>query len=316
MNLCRTLLAGLITLMPTAGLADIRVPDSTHVEIRGSLAMGSVARLVAERYMHDHPDAVVTVAGGGTRRGLKSLIVGTGDLAMGTDGIPEDIEKLASDSGVKITAHTVFSDAVVVVVNPSNPVKDLSMRDLRDIFRGKILRWSDVGRDLARSSAPAIVDAGAAVHEVAPKAVVSRDTTRKPAHLPDAAAPEQDDIQVVTFEGSQGAYETFKKEVLGDEYVITPRAREVSTRDFYGAITDRAIGYVGIHGVRQLKMLTVDGVVGSVENVRAGRYPITRKLAIFQKEPVTPSVASVVEYFLDPAIGQTIADSLGNVPVR
>ncbi len=235
---------------------------------------------------------------------------------MGTDIIPEDIEKLARDRGVRLSAHPVFSDAVVVVVNPSNPINDLSMRDLRDIFRGKIVHWRDVGRDSGRAGASAGGAASASAPRAAPKLATERAVTKKPDRTPDAAALDEPDIEVVTFDGNQGPYETFKKEVLGDEYVITPRAREVTIKDFHDAITDRAIGYIGIHGVRQLKALTIDGVVGNVENVRAGRYPITRKLALFQREPASATVTSLVDDFLDPAIGQKIAESLGNVPVR
>ncbi len=285
-----------LALGSAASQADIVVPVGPHVEIRGSLAMGSVARAVAETYMSDHAEAVVTVSGGGTYRGLKSLIVGTADMAMATDPVlSEDLAKLAARKHVTIESHPVFSDAVVAVVNPRNALARITLRQLRDVFSGKVVRWADLG-----------VTTGS----------VPRKTTGLDAGSADSGAPEEADIEVVTFAGNVGPYETFKKEVLGDEYVITPRAHEVDYKSFEDAIHDRAIGYVGLHQVGHLKALEIDGVVASAETVRAGRYPIARQLSIFVRKPASPAVDALVEYFLAHDKGQRIAESLGNVPVR
>ena len=327
-------LVALLALTPTFALADVALPESDHVEIRGAPAMAAVAQLVAERYMQDHHDAIVTVSGGGSRRGLKSLVVGTAQLAMATDVIPEDIEKLARDAKVKLRGRPVYSDAVAVVVHPKNPITNLSMHDLRDIFRGKLVHWKEVGREASETARQGGGDAGVARAPQPIKADRIRTprgnggSARRPSlprdagSLPDSGGAvevnpsEPADIEVVTFAGNQGPYETLKREVLGDEYVITPRAREVGYQEFYDAITEKAIGYVGIHGVKQLKMVTIDGVVGSVENVRSERYPIRRQLSIYARDPAPQSVTSVLDYFLEPAIGQRLTESLGNVPLR
>jgi phosphate transport system substrate-binding protein len=279
-------------LASVTSLADVLVPAGPHVEIRGSLAMGSVARAVAEQYMSDHPEAVVTVSGGGTYRGLKSVIVGTADMAMGTDLVPEGLAKMASDAHVALENHAIFSDAVVVVVSPSNPLANLSMRQLRDVFSGKVVRWDSLGVELPSKR---------------------RKDTRAAA---DGGAPVEADIDVVTFAGNIGPYETFKKEVLGDEYVITPRAREVDFRSFEEAMGENAIGYVGLHQVGRLKALLVDGVGANAENVRSGRYPIARQLSLFIRKPASPTVTALLEYFVARDKGQRIAESLGNVPVK
>jgi phosphate transport system substrate-binding protein len=279
-------------LASVTSLADVIVPAGPHVEIRGSLAMGPVARAVAEEYMSDHPEAVVTVSGGGTYRGLKSVIVGTADMAMGTEVVPDELAKMATYSHVALESHAIFSDAVVVVVNPTNPLANLSMRQLRDVFSGKVALWASLGVELPSKR---------------------RKDTRT---VTDAGAPEEADIDVVTFAGNIGPYETFKKEVLGDEYVITRRAREVDYRSFEEAMGDNAIGYVGLHQVGRLKALKVDGVVANAESVRSGRYPIARQLSLFVRKPASPTVTALVEYFLAKDKGQRIAESLGNVPVK
>jgi phosphate transport system substrate-binding protein len=280
--------------LSATSLAAIDVPEGPHVDIRGAMAMGAVAHGVAEEFMNDHPDAVVTVSGGGTYRGLKSVIVGTADIAMATDVIPEDLAALASRMHVTLETHAVFSDAVVVVVNPKNPLVSLSMRQLRDIFSGKTVRWADLGVE------PGTPRRGlGAVHG-----------------RTDGGAPDEGDIDVVTFEGNGGPYETFKNEVLGSSYVITPRAREVGYAEFVQSIGESTIGYVGLHQVGHLKALQIDGVVASAETVRSGRYPIARQLSIVVKKPASPTVDALVLAFLAKDKGQRIAESLGNVPVQ
>jgi phosphate transport system substrate-binding protein len=304
----------LAVLAPAVGMADVVVPEGKHVEIRGSLSMGAVARAVAEKYMTDHPDAVVTVAGGGTHRGLKSVLVGTADIAMGTEGIPEAVAKMAADEKIVLKAEPVFSDAVIVVVSPSNPISNVSLKDLRDIFRGKLTRWADVGRGGAeRTDTKVAAEAPKGIAApAAPKAAPP-----KPPGLADAGAPAEDaDIEVVTFDANSGLYETFKKEVLGDNYVITPSAKEISYRNLEEAIGAKGIGYTGLHGRGNLKALSIDGVVGSAENVRSKHYPIARELVVYHREPASKATQGVIEYFLAKDKGQQIAESLGNVPVR
>jgi phosphate transport system substrate-binding protein len=132
--------------VPRIALADLRLPSSPQsLEIRGSGAMGSLARAVAEQYMADHKDAVVTIQTSGSHQGLKSLIVGTSALAMATDEVPEELEKLAKERGVELLRTDVYRDALAVVVHPQNPVKHLTLKQLHDLFKGTITNWTELG---------------------------------------------------------------------------------------------------------------------------------------------------------------------------
>ena len=296
-----SLLALALFSIPT--LADVVVPREHHVEIRGAPAMSAVARAVAELYMSDHPDVTVTVSGGGTYRGFKSVIVGTADMAMGTEDLTDELTKLASDRHVELEEHAVFSDAVVPVVAPESPVGSLSMRQLRDIFSGRVRRWEELGVGLRPTSEGAL--AGPPVGKM---------PFRRPGA--DAGGDQEPDIDVVTFVGNAGPYETFKKEVLGDDFVMTPRAREIEYAALEGALGPRSIGYVGMHQVGRLKALRVDGVAATPETVRSGKYSIARRLSIFVRKPASRPTSDVLDYFLAKDKGQRIAESLGNVPVQ
>jgi phosphate transport system substrate-binding protein len=135
-----------VALTASESQADVRVQRTAEsIEIRGSGSVLPLAQRVAEAYMADHPQAIVVVSAGGDRRGLKSLILGTCDMAMAGSDVPEDLAKLALDAKVELSSAEVYQDAVVVVVDPDNPVSDLSMKQLRDVFRGAITTWRDLG---------------------------------------------------------------------------------------------------------------------------------------------------------------------------
>jgi phosphate transport system substrate-binding protein len=135
-----------MTLGPVRSRAEVRAQASAaSLEIRGSGSVLPLAQHVAEAYMTDHPDSIVVVSSGGDRHGLKSLILGTCEMAMSGTDVPEDLAALASDRKVALVSTDVYQDAVVAVVHPSNPIRDLSMRQLRDVFRGAITNWRDLG---------------------------------------------------------------------------------------------------------------------------------------------------------------------------
>jgi len=140
------LLLAALWLISAAGLADVKSAGSARcVEIRGAATMSPMAFAVAERFMADHPEVVVTVAAGGAHRGIKSVLVGNADLGLAGDVVPEEYEKYARDHGIRLVKDHVYTDALVVVVHDSNPIGNLSLAQLRDIYRGAIVNWKDVG---------------------------------------------------------------------------------------------------------------------------------------------------------------------------
>jgi phosphate transport system substrate-binding protein len=264
-----------IALVGSDGRAQVRAQQAPEsLEIRGSGSVLPLAQHVAEAYMQEHPDSIVVVSSGGNRRGLKSLILGTCEMAMAGTEVPEDIEKLAAQNNVELVSTDIYQDAVVVVVHPDNPIRDVSMKQLRDVFRGAITNWSELG---------------------------GRD------------AP----IFAVTHDGSTSTFEVFKRAVLGEDAVITPKA-VLPTQDdtFEQAITETAIGYTGLHSARKLKVLSVDGVAPSMASIASAAYPIRRTLRLYQRKPESAIGKAVLDDFLSPNKGQAFVRAMGDVPVR
>ena len=110
------------------------------LKIAGGTAHIPVMKEAARRIMTRYQDIVITVAGGGSGLGIKQ--VGEGLVDIGNSGRtpkPEEIERY----GLKMFQWAV--DGVGVVVNPKNPVKNLTQDQLKDIFSGKIDTWAALG---------------------------------------------------------------------------------------------------------------------------------------------------------------------------
>lgn len=115
--------------------------------IKGSRHRIACCPQTAERFMNQHPDARVTVTGGGTGVGISALMDNTTDIAMASRPIKFSEKMKTKEAGQEVDEVIVAYDALAVVVHPSNPVKQLTRQQLEDIFRGKITNWKQVGGD-------------------------------------------------------------------------------------------------------------------------------------------------------------------------
>ena len=263
------------TLISPDSRAEIDAQSANSLEIRGSGAMGQLARALAEQYMTDHPDSIVTVQTCGSFQGLKSLIVGTAQVAMATDEVPEELAKLALDRDVQLKRTDIYRDALAVVVHASNPVTNLTSRQLRDIFRGVVVNWQEVGGD----DAP---------------------------------------IEVLVPTSTSATYEVFKRRVLGDDAVMTPKATLLNYKQLKETLHEHSIAYAGLSQKVKLGLqgVTIDGVEPSAQTVASGKYPIVRKMSLYQRVPSTDLGDKVVQYFLAPERGRKLIVEAGNVPVN
>ncbi len=115
------------------------------IVINGSTTVLPVVQKVGEAYMEANPSVNISLSGGGSGNGVKALIDNLTDIAMASRKIKDSEVEKAKKNGVEPHAFAVGLDALVPVVHPSNPVADLSLEQLRDIYTGKIENWSEVG---------------------------------------------------------------------------------------------------------------------------------------------------------------------------
>ena len=115
------------------------------IENKGSDTIVNLALAWAEAYMSIHPDVRISVTGGGSGTGIAAMINGTVDIANASREMkPEEIAE-AKKNGIFPKEFVVARDAIAVVVNPSNPVQQLTLQQISDIYTGKITNWREVG---------------------------------------------------------------------------------------------------------------------------------------------------------------------------
>ncbi len=119
--------------------------EAAYVNIKGSDTIVHVASSIAESYMNDNPDASVSVTGGGTGTGIAALLNGTADIANASRRIKSKETDLAAQKGIKINEIAVARDGIAIIVNAKNPVNELTMDQLSNIYRGKVKSWKQVG---------------------------------------------------------------------------------------------------------------------------------------------------------------------------
>jgi len=115
------------------------------IQVKGSDTMVNLGQAWVEEFSKKNPQVNVAVTGGGSGTGIASLINGTCDIAESSRSIKEKEIKLAQGKGIEPKEHIVALDGIAVVVHPSNPVKNLTMEQLRGIFMGTSKNWKEFG---------------------------------------------------------------------------------------------------------------------------------------------------------------------------
>jgi len=113
--------------------------------IKGSDTVLPVSQEIAEKYMKENPTKTITVTGGGSGVGLAAIVAGSTDIAMASRKIKFDEKVKIQEAGRSVVETIIAYDALAVVINPSNPVNQLTREQLEGIFTGKITNWKQVG---------------------------------------------------------------------------------------------------------------------------------------------------------------------------
>ena len=116
-----------------------------YIENKGSDTIVNLALAWAEKYQSDHPDVRISVTGGGSGTGIAALVNGTVDIANASRKIKDEEIAEAKTNGINPVEHIIARDAIAVIVNPNNPVSELTLQQISDIYSGKYVNWQEVG---------------------------------------------------------------------------------------------------------------------------------------------------------------------------
>ena len=112
---------------------------SGTVSTDGSTSMEKVIGALSEAFMEANSKVTVTYNPTGSGTGIQAVQEGRCDIGLSSRAL-KDEEKA---SGLKETI--LAYDGIAVIVNPANPVEDLTLEQIADIYTGKITNWSELG---------------------------------------------------------------------------------------------------------------------------------------------------------------------------
>lgn len=259
---------------------------ATYIENKGSDTIVNLALAWAEKYQAEHPEIRISVTGGGSGTGIASLINRTVDIANASRQIKEEEIAEAKANGVEPLEHIIARDAIAVIVHPENPVGQLTLKQISDIYSGKIKNWSEVGgedRPIVRLSR----ETNSGTH------VYFLETVLRLGNSDDKTLFSMDTLLLPSSEG------------------IVAEVRQ----------NPNAIGYDGLGYVpKDLKMIAIaekEGgayVLPSIATVNDKTYPIARDLYMYTNGEPTGNVKAYLDWILSEEAQQIVAD-LGFVPV-
>ncbi len=260
--------------------------SNDYIENKGSDTLVNLALAWAERYQVEHPEIQISVTGGGSGTGFTSLINGTIDIANASREIKDEEVAQAKAAGFEPVALTVANDAIAVIVNPENPVSQLTMQQISRIYKGEINNWSEVGG------------------EDRPIVRLSRETN---------SGTHVYFLEEVIRLGKKDDPSIFSADTL-----LLPSSEGIisEVRDNPNAIGYDGLGYI----TQEVKMVGVaveeskPYILPSAETVKNGQYPISRSLYMYTRGQPEGAIKDYLNWIVSPE-AQSIVTDLGFVPI-
>lgn len=253
----------------------------TVITVKGSDTMVILAQRWAERYMTAHPDVAVQVTGGGSGTGISALINGTTDICNSSRPMKKsERDKLKQRYGSLGVEIRCAQDGLSVYANSANPVAELSLPQVREIFTGRITNWKQVGGPDQR-----II-------------LYSR---------------ENNSGTYVYFKDNVLEGEDFAptaQNLPGTASVVNAVAKDAWGIGYGGAAYGR--------GIRELKLRTTaddPAYPPTKETIRNGTYPIARYLYMYLRNRPAGAIKQYVDWILG-AEGQEVVSEVGYFPIR
>jgi phosphate transport system substrate-binding protein len=230
------------------------------------------------------------VTGGGSGTGIAALINGTVDIANASRQISPDEKQQAQAKGIKPVEFVIARDAIAVIVNPQNPVSQLTLQQISDIYSGRINNWQGVGgvnRPIVR---------------------LSRETNSG--------------THVYFLQNVIRLGENNNKTLFSTDTLLLPSSEGIiaELRDNPNAIGYDGLGYVPYDG--SVKVIAVAGqatapyVLPSIETVNNKSYPIARDLYMYTIGEPQGEVKVYLDWVMTSSEAEQIVDKLGFVPIK
>ncbi len=223
----------------------------------------------------------------GTHGAYENLIETKTDVIIASRDISRNELKSANDAGVRIITEPLAIDALVFIVNPKNPVKNLSADQVRRIYTGEITNWKEVGG----------ID-----HTITP-------------YIRDTDSGSQEKMETLVMDGLTMIDGTYMPEIIGSQMASPYLQIEI---DEYG------IGYTPffyctamVRDLMKVNMLSIDGVEPSKKSLKDNTYPFVSSIyAAIRETENQESMAYTLFQFLFTESGADMIDESGYIAIR
>jgi len=264
-------------IVPTAIALATSVAFAGNLVIKGSDTLGAkYIPQVSEAYKAKNPDANFEIAAEGSTTGIAAIIDGTAQIGMSSRPAKPTEESAAQAKGVTLTPTVVAYDGIAVIVNEKNPIKKVTKKQVEKLFTGDVTDWSAVGGKAGK-------------------------------------------ISIYTRNTSSGTYSEFKELAMSKrDYVATSQKMAGNEQIAQEVAKNPAgIGYVGLAYSKTpgVKVLSIDGIALTDENVRTNKYPYSRPTFFFTNGEPKDDTKKFVD-FTTGEEGQKIAKEVGFVPIK
>lgn len=256
------------------------MPAPKKITVKGSDTMVILAQKWAEVYMKAHQETVVQVTGGGSGTGISALINGATDICNSSRPMKQsEMDKLKeryASMGIEIPCA---KDGITIFLNSSNPVGELTLKQLSNIFSGKTRNWKEVGgpdQDIKLYGR----ENSSGTYVFFKDNVVKTDYAASCQTLPGTAA------------------------------VVNAVAK-----DKYGIGYGGAAYATGVKHCMVKKDDKSQAYVANAETVKSGQYPITRYLYMYLRNRPTGETKAYIDWILGPE-GQKLVTEIGYFPVK
>ncbi len=258
-------------------------------KIIGSNTVTPLSSVWAEDFMKANNKVSIAVSGPGSGVGIASLIDSTTDICQSSRLIKSSEIEQAKAKGVNPYEIKVASDALSVIVNPKNPVSELTIAQLSAIYTGKITNW----KELDGNDATIVViarDTNSGTHAFFKEHVIQMD-----------GLPTKD-----------------TKLEYGNKVLLLPSTEEGVSQ---AASNVNVIFYAGLGYVNDtVKALGIKKTAGdaavkpSVATALDNTYPVSRPLLYYTNGAPSGVIKAYIDYCLSDAGQKVVLDS-GFVPL-
>jgi phosphate transport system substrate-binding protein len=250
------------------------VSPTQFIQFRGSDSVYEIVSKIGYQYMTDFPSVALPMSIGRSAEGYKAVINGTTDIGMASSDIPSALGKWASKQSVQYSQTIIAYDALAVVVHPSNPISNLSLHDLREIFAGRITSWKDLGWNFGGEIQACSQDASRGGFGTWRKFVMGTKDH-------------------ITFDAK-----VFESNVAIVEAVLA---------------NPHAIGYIvsTVASKSKLKALSVGNIFPTQETISKCQYPICQELRLLTRKSPNEQIQKFIDYCLSSDKGMAILKKHG-----